>query len=1817
MSISASQNPAPGSGRKAGLVSVQTVVIIILAILVAAGGLYLLFMQERGERVGIVRCSPIGETPLTTNITVEFSHTLVPDSLVDVQLDDELIRFTPELPGKFRWIAPNTLRFYPNVRLAPATEYSAVIQRRVAADAGYVFDGETAFTFNTAPLRVNSAYVNFEYRPGARDKARLFCTIEFNYEMDPQTVLDFVKLSYEDGGDIPCTLVSTQPSKIINLEAQDVRRTKDDTRIILMVKKGITCIGGHAGMKQDYVRNASMPGQEDLKVVRMQPRKTSRKTRYIEVQFNMPIQAETAKAFIQVDPPIKYNVTATHHYLQLAGDFKDGKTYQVTVRKGLTAIDGSVLERQVSNAVSFRGERIPPQVGFVGDGFYLTKSGQLNLGLSTINVGKVSLEIRKVFANNLVYLLNHTDPQRDRYGYFDLPALGKRVRSADLTVQPIENEEVVTPINIRDYLHGERKGIFSIVARIKERRWNQVAKWVIATDMGIVAKKSGDHLMVWVNSLADLTPVANVALKLISRNNQTLLTAKTNRDGIAVFTGYKALEEQGLPPYLITAQAGDDLSFLELQRRRIPTSDFDVAGKPTLLHGYEAFLYNQRGVYRPGETAFVTAVVRAENAQLPPTFPVILNVKTPDNRILVEHRATLNNQGAAEFKIAIPAYAKTGGYVARLLIGGKKEIGRTTFNVEEFIPDRMKVKVTSDQPSYSLNDRITFNVEAVTLFGPPAANRQVEADLEIEHFPFAPPNWKSFTFNDAKKKFSRIKAGLPRGKLDQNGKYAYHYQIPKNLRPPSALRGILSTTVLEPGGRGVSAYTGVIIHPYSNYVGLRKAKEGYAEPDKPTDIELILVNPDGLPVAGQNVEIAFYKISWHSILKRVSRSRGYRYVSEQTEDLLRTFTVLSEDRVTRFQVLPKDYGRYLVVARNPESGASASLYFYASGWGYAPWAMEHPDRIQIDLDKSEYSPGETATVQVRAPFSGKLLLTVERHKVLDYQVVEMTDNTATIQVPIEPSYKPNVYVSAHLIQSTESLERDTPARAFGVAPLMVNTRENRLRVDLQAADDVRPNGKLEVEVRVSGYKGQRPYFTLAAVDEGICQLTAFETPDAHDFFFGKKRLGVESYDIYGAVLPEITASSLTSVGGDVEAQRKRQLTPVSVTRVKPVALWSGLLETDNKGRATLRFDLPQFNGTLRLMAVAFAGDRFGNAEKKVFVREPIVLTPTFPRFIGSGDNLTIPVNIYNGTGADATFSVHLGAQGPVAITGEAKQSVVVAAGAEKQVYFDVQADNAAGEVQFNLSARTGHEKASMSVDVPLRPPVPFITLSGAGTAEASSPGTFVFPGDWFEDTANFRVTVSSFPAIKFSGSLQYLLSYPYGCVEQVTSKVFPLLAFNDIARLAEPELFKRNSAAYYVEEGIRRLENMQLTSGAFSYWPSGRVINNWGSVYAAHFLVEARKNGYLVSDRVYNNLMNALSAATRNYQLQDRHRLQTAVYACYVLALAGKPAKSTMLYFKNNALENLSQDAQFQLAGAFALAGDRQTAMALLPKSAGAFRASGKRETGRNFNSPVRAQAIMLDILAQIDAKHPMVPLLVKKLTDAASRHGRWGTTQENAFAFLALGKILRGQSDINCSGTLTVDGKTVAKFTTEDQEFTSGDWGGKQVSLDIRGKGTCYFYWRAEGIPAGLHTKEFDNDLQVRRRYLDKNGNAVLGNMFRQGDLVIAEISVKPTAEDLHNVVVVDMLPAGLEIENPRLQSRKGIEWIGNKNYHPAYMDIRDDRLILFGNFRRGQTATFYYALRAVTRGTFTLPPVRAEAMYAPETASVASSGEVVVEGL
>jgi uncharacterized protein YfaS (alpha-2-macroglobulin family) len=599
---------------------------------------------------------------------------------------------------------------------------------------------------------------------------------------------------------------------------------------------------------------------------------------------------------------------------------------------------------------------------------------------------------------------------------------------------------------------------------------------------------------------------------------------------------------------------------------------------------------------------------------------------------------------------------------------------------------------------------------------------------------------------------------------------------------------------------------------------------------------------------------------------------------------------------------------------------------------------------------------------------------------------------------------------------------------------------------------MRPRQKLKIDYTVLGAEKQT-YLTIAAVDEGILQLIDFETPDPFGFFYGKRGLGVETYDMYAELLPELadlTPSSKTGGAATDLVRRKKYLPTSAVKRVKPVVMWSGLIQADEDGQGLVEFDVPQFNGRLRLMAVAFSDNRFGNTSESVIVRDPIVLTPTYPRFIAGGDHFIIPIEIFNGTGRDGTFTISLDMTGGVRFRDPATQTVSIDNKQNGYTSFTLDAPVGLKPLQANLTADGNGERVSSTTDIPLRPPFPVHTIIDYLIVDPGKRERFTYPEDWYSGTGQFHLHVSGIPKMQYAQGLQYLLEYPYGCAEQTASRLFPLLYFDDLALELDPSLFQSGSVDYFINEGIQKLINLQQHDGSFVFWPWGHYHVPWVSLYVGHFLVEARRAGYEVPKRAMRDALawcRVVAVSTTGRERDRWHNLTNKVYANYVLAKAGKPNRSAVNYLKNYSLDDLPPFSKYQLAAIYAEMGDLSTARKLVPKSARIPRS----EERRRFHSPIRAKAIMLDALLEIDPDHPQIPLLIQELNTGLGKRGRWYNTQENAFALLALGKFYHSQGpSIPPEGAIRIAGEQPVQLTGEELHLESTEWSGAEVRIQV-----------------------------------------------------------------------------------------------------------------------------------------------------------------------
>ncbi|MEM7050413.1 MAG: MG2 domain-containing protein [Acidobacteriota bacterium] len=1713
----------------------------------------------------------------------------------------------PSVGGSWRWRDRGILRFEASGRLPAATEIVLSLIPDRFLEEGQVFAGDRERRVVTDQFLVETVEVFEEPDPeGGEAKVIFRGELRFNYSVDPEDLAPLVTL--QDGGQpVAVELETLWPSQVVGFRTAAVAKTKAERELELTVAAGLTPADGNVPLQEPFRQTVAL-GSRDRLAVRGLQAVPAESGSSLRVKLSSPVAASLAESFVGLEPKTEFRVSAVRNELILSGDLSPGQTYKVRLGAGLSASDGASLAEPWEQEVLL--PNLDPLIDIRGAGMFLPRGGFRTLAVETVNVDRFRLALDRVYRNNLFGLLQSGSFSTTGGSGYASPvrhSLGDRLSNVEVRVRGGRNQRIETPVTLDRYIDADRPGVYRAVVT-RRGDWRSTERWLLLTDLGVVAKNAGDEFLVLVTSLESLAPVAGARVRLISSQNQLLAEGRSDAQGLWRTRGLVAkLAEQNARPYLVTVERGDDLSFLLLDQARIDSTGLDVGGASLGARGYSAFLYGERDLYRPGETVEGLAILRDAALTAPTPLPVVLRHRDPQGRERDLLRATSDERGLVPFELELPAYALTGRHSLDLEVADQS-VGRYLFQVEEFVPDRIKAAIEpAGQPGPG--EELSFEVEGRYLFGPPGAGLPVEARVRLVDATFAPDGFGQFTFRNGDRRFEDRPLLSSEGTLDDEGRQRFAVAVPFGLTAPSSLEAVITARVSERGGRGVTARQRMTVHPVPRYPGLRKVESGYADPGEQTAFELVMVAPDGELAAAGSLRAELFRDRWNTVLRRAPEGT-FRYESSRESSLVDSRALATQGGRETFSFVPPETGSYRVVVTDLESSASSEIGFYASGWGYAPWAIDNPARVELDLDRDEYRPGSTATVQVRAPFPGRLLLTVERDQIFHTQVHTLDGNTATLEVPIGEALRPNAYVTAVLVRNASDLGDGEVTRAFGAVPISVDRSSNRLPLTVEAPAQIRSGTTLAVAVEAAPGAA----VTVAAVDEGILQLAGQSTPDPFAFFYRKLGLAVQSFDGFSLLLPEVPVAGEQAVGGgDAAAAMAQYVQSEGLRRVRPVAFWSGPLVADGSGRVEAEFEVPDFQGALRIMTLGVDGRRFESRQQTVVVRDPLIVTPTFPRFLAWGDEAEIPLAVRNDTGREGDFRIVLAAGGET--LGET--SLVVADGAEAVTHLALAGERGSRVRELTVVVTGNDEKASARVSLPQRSHLPYRTLETAGpVGEAAM--ELPAPGDWAEDgTLERELRLGPLPLVQFAGKLSGLLRYPYGCLEQTVSAAFPLVYLEDLARQLEPGLFDiegRPSPAAAVEEGIRRVGALQSYTGGFTLWPGADESHPWGSVWAAHFLVEARRAGFGVEGFLYDGALRYTSGLARAKSQYGSDELERAAYALFVLARAGRADLGTMDFLRQQKQGDLSPASQALLAAAYAARGDADAADELVRQIGEVEEVA--RASGGNFSSPLRDRALLLLALLEARANDPRISELADRLArDLSRRHG-W-TTQESAFALLALGELYRRQSEgPDYRGTVEVGGRSLGDFERAIEAFPSIA-GRQPIAVKITegfAPGAAFFSLRTRGLPKDSAFRPESSGLEIEREFFDRERRSVDPRRIQQGDLVVIKTRVRSIAGPVENVVLQSLLPAGLEVENPRLESTETLPWISDANASPDYVDLRDDRLLVFLDLPANQWQTLYSLARAIVPGQFRLPPPEAEAMYNPALRAVGEAGSLEV---
>lgn len=1765
------------------------------------------------------------EVPQLGNFYFRFNKSLYPDSLLNSWDSTEYVSFEPEIKGRFRWESPDQLVFSPAEPLKPATSYKARLHKEILRYSKYNDIKEDDVEFHTAPLTLTNAQVSWILQDESSRTIVPQVLLQFNYDLKSEDLKEKLKAEIE-GLKKDFTIQNIGNTNEISLRINNFKAEDKNYNAQLTIEKGIKPEKGSNGTSDEIKTQLSIPSPYVLNINNVESDHDGTEGT-VRIYTSQQLTGENITNHIKFEPAVKYTTEFTDYGVILRSDaFDVEKSYSLNITKGLRGKIGGVLKEDYGDGVAF-GE-LEADVKFTNSkAVYLSKRGGGNIEVRITNVPKVKLVISKIYENNLL--------MAERYGYYpkdsynrgdEYDSYEEEYEYANYTdavagdvIYTKEIETALLPksgngrlLNLSQFEDRlpDVKGIYHVMIRSAQDYWVRDSRFISFSDIGLIAKQGQGKFFVFANSIKSANPIQGVTINIYGNNNQLLGTGATNHDGAAEIA-VSAKEFAGYKPAMIIAKTADDFTYLPFSNTRVNTSRFDVGGKKINPSGLDAFVYAERDIYRPGERVNFSVLLRDRKWKSPGELPIKMKFLLPNGKELKSFRKSLNDQGATEASVDISSSAITGSYLLEVYSSNDVLLASKNFMIEEFVPDRIKLSAKSSKSFLRPAEATQVQVNAVNFFGPPAANRNYEVDIKVRQQQFSSKRYADYDFALANQQ-SFVDEDVRQGKTDANGNAVETFEVPDNYANSGLLKANFYVTVFDETGRPVSRKATADIYTQDVFHGIKDEGYYYYSLNQPIRFGLVSLNKDGIPVNAK----AHVQVIKHEYRTSLARSGSYfRYESKQ-EDKIMADGEVAVGSNTVYTYVPRSPGDYEIRVYRPGANAYVAKHFYSYGsWGAdnSSFEVNTEGHIDIELDKESYESGDVAKLLFKTPFSGRMLVTFETDGVQSYQYVDVSKRSASVEIKLNGEHVPNMYVTATLIKPHEV--SDIPLTvAHGFQNIKVEEKSRQLAVEITAQQSVRSKTHQKVRVKAA----PNSYVTLAAVDNGVLQVSDFKTPDPYDYYYQKQALGVTAYDMYPLLFPELRAR-LSSTGGDGDVNMDKRVNPMPAKRFRIMSYWSGIKKTNGSGVAEFEFDIPQFNGEIRLMAVAYKDERFGSAENTMKVADPIVLSSALPRFLSPSDTVQVPVIISNTTTKVASGQASINVSGPVKVLGAASQNIAVNPNSESQVVFNVVADPTINIANISIHVNALGEKFTEATEISVRPPSTLQKTSGSGSIAGGKTQRITVPSDnYMNGSFNYSIVISKSPVAEIADQLRYLVQYPYGCTEQTVSAAFPQLYYGDFADMMGWKNAQKQNANTNVMEAIRKIKMRQLYNGGVMLWDGEGTEHWWTTVYAAHFLLEARKAGFDVDASLIETMLGYISNRLKTketinyYYNRDQNRKiapKEVSYSLYVLALANRSQVAAMNYYKAN--QNLlALDGKYLLSVAYAVSGDKRSFNTLLPR---AFAGEESvQQTGGSFYSVTRDEAIALNALMDVDPGNGQVGEMARHVSQRLKTE-RYLNTQERAFSFLALGKIARRSANSNVTAEIKVAGKTVGNVDGGTWKGSSGELKSNTIEVVTKGNGRLYYSWQAEGIRADGGYVQEDNYIKVRRQFYDRNGREITGNVFRQNDLIIIGVTLeKAYSNTIENIVITDLLPAGFEIENPRTKEIPGMDWIKD-GADPVALDIRDDRIHFFVD-ATGNRQKYYYAVRAVSLGQFKQGPVSADAMYNGEMHSYHGAGVVRV---
>ncbi len=1755
------------------------------------------------------------------------------------ELSSKIMTVSPKVKGKVLALDNHTLVFRPDKAFKPDTVYTFTL--RLDKFIQEIPDSLDEFVFQVKTIKQQFTINTRNLQSYNKTWQSLSGVMTLSDMLEPEIAQQLITATQGEQKLSVKLENNKNKSRQFNFIIDSIQRFTDDSEI------QIKWSGKQFDIDSEGSRSMTISGKNNFKVQSIDVVNTE--DQYVTINFTDPLaKNQNFDGLISIEGAKSLKYTVNGQVLKVYPQQELKGTLRINIFQGITSIDDYQMKQDYSNNIAF--DQPKPEVRLLQNGTILPNTNNLKFNFEAVNLRAVEVKVIKIFENNMLQFLQYNNLKSTS----DLRAVGRPVAQKIINLQEnkalslgkwnafaIDLQKIIkpspgamyrveltykkayslytcdgeTPVQepieelIENYdeaplasslwdsseYYNEQNGDYDWEQRnnpchTSYYRNKKIQSNLLASNLGVVVKKGLNHsYFVAVNDIISTAPVAAAKVSFYNYQQQLMGSKTTDEVGIAIF-------DAAYPAFFAVIEAFKQKTYVKLNDgNSLSVSKFDVAGVK-LQKGIKGYLYGERGVWRPGDTLFLSFMLNDNANKLPEKHPIKFELKDPYGKVVRQQISSKNANNLYRFTTVTDPEAPTGNWQAKVHVGGASFA--KNIRIETIKPNRLKIKTTFDTEVLESGKPISGNLEVLWLHGAIAKNLKTDMSARMSAMSTTFKSFPGYTFDDPARRFNMDTQQVYQGTLNTEGKTQFSFNPKLEKQAAGMLKASFMTKVYENGGDFSTDVISKTYSPYKTYVGVLTPKGDKARGMLLTDtkhrFEVATVDEQGYPKSVKNLKVTIYKVNW-------------RWWWDTTEDNLSSYNggsynsaVFSKTIATnakglaafQFELKYPEWGRYLVRIEDPKGGHATGKAIYIDWPGWAGKSKKNDPSaatmLHFSTDKKTYNVGETATVTFPSSAQGRALLTIENGtEVLTSQWITPQEGETKVTIPIEAEFTPNVYIHITLLQPHSNTANDLPIRLYGVTPITVENPATRISPQLVMPNVLAPEST--VKVKVTETNGKPMTYTLAMVDEGLLDLTRFKTPDPWSTFYAREALGVKTWDIYDDVLGAYggTINQIFAIGGDQEAGGSKAK---KANRFKPMVIYLGPFELEAGKTATHTVTIPKYVGSVRTMVVAsdVSKGAYGLAEKTTPVRKPLMVLSSVPRKMTPGEKVTIPVTVFAMENKIKNVTVALKPHKSIKILGETSKKINFSQPDEQIVYFEVEVLDTTEIGAIDVTARGHGEKASYQTPIAITNPNPVTTELQAIVLEPNSEQEINFASFGVKGSNTAVLEFSSLPPMNFTGRLQYLIQYPHGCVEQTTSSAFPQL---HLATLFDVSVQEQQKITQNIKAAIQRLASFMLPNGGLGYWPGNNNADDWGTSYAGHFLLEAEKKGYVLPISFKTNWVRYQQQQSREWR-STAHNHLTQAYRLYTLALSGNADLSSMNRLRS--VRDLNNEAKWRLAAAYALVGQQDAAKKLQQDANLDFRPY--KGNYHSYGSVDRNRAMALETLVLLEKKskaNEVASQLAKALTSR-----RWMSTQTTAYSLLSMakyaeligGKGVQASFNMNQSGSVKVNTtKAITKHAISKINNNN------TVTLKNTKDNTIFVQLMTQGILPVGQEKIAQRGLKVIVDYKNRDGKILNITQLVQGTDFVAEVTVTNTKGVLlKDVALSEILPSGWEVVNTRFT-----DFGSFKANAATHTDIRDDRVNFYFDLKERESKSFTILLSASYLGRYYLPGIQAEAMY------------------